>query len=142
MRALTLWQPWGSAIVSGEKPVENRPWAPPKTIIGQTIAIHAGKTYDRDGEAFLVKCGLAPGRDHWRLLGALIGTVRVDGVVELGQLHPDPILDHPMFFGPFGWKISEARKLVRPIPCKGALGLWTIPFDLEALMLQDEGLRA
>lgn len=42
MKALTVWQPWASLIAIGAKPYEFRGWQPPKSIVGQRIAIHAG----------------------------------------------------------------------------------------------------
>ncbi len=41
--ALTVHQPWAGAIALGYKRIENRGWVPPKYIIGQHLAIHAGK---------------------------------------------------------------------------------------------------
>lgn len=46
---LTLWQPMASAIPLLGKRVENRPWAPPRSILGQRIAIHAAAVSKRDG---------------------------------------------------------------------------------------------
>lgn len=48
MKAISLWQPWASLIACGEKPYETRHWAPPRELIGQTIAIHAAKKIDKD----------------------------------------------------------------------------------------------
>ena len=42
MKALTIWQPWASLIVSGAKPYEFRGWCPPQSYIGKRLAIHAG----------------------------------------------------------------------------------------------------
>ena len=42
MKALTIWQPWASLIAMGAKPYEFRGWKPPKSLIGQRLAIHAG----------------------------------------------------------------------------------------------------
>lgn len=42
MKALTVWQPWASLIAIGAKPYEFRGWKPPRNLIGQRIAIHAG----------------------------------------------------------------------------------------------------
>ena len=42
MKALTIWQPWASLIMAGAKPWEWRGWAPPRSLVGQRIAIHAG----------------------------------------------------------------------------------------------------
>lgn len=137
MKGLTLWQPWAWAIVSGHKRIENRPWAPWPAVIGKVIAIHAGKVYDKDGEEFLRGRGitLPPAA---RTASAIVGAARVTGFVELGQLHPDPALDDPMFFGPFGWKLDEIRMLATPIPCKGALGLWEVPDPLYRSILEGD----
>ena len=43
MKALTLHQPWASLIAHGVKSIETRSWAPPQSLVGQRIAIHAGK---------------------------------------------------------------------------------------------------
>src|SRR5258708_32606761 len=48
MKAISLWQPWASLIACGAKPFETRHWAPPRELIGQTIAIHAAKKIDKD----------------------------------------------------------------------------------------------
>ena len=47
MKAISLWQPWASLIACGAKPYETRSWAPPRDLIGQTIAIHAAKKIDK-----------------------------------------------------------------------------------------------
>ena len=51
MKAISLWQPWASLIACGAKPFETRHWAPPRELIGQTIAIHAAKKVDKDAAA-------------------------------------------------------------------------------------------
>lgn len=48
MKAISLWQPWASLIACGAKPFETRHWAPPRDLIGTTIAIHAAKKIDKD----------------------------------------------------------------------------------------------
>ncbi len=50
MKALTVWQPWASLIAEGCKPFEFRGYAPPVSIIGTRIAIHAGKRAARKAE--------------------------------------------------------------------------------------------
>ena len=42
MKAITLHQPFASLIADGTKTIETRSWKPPKAIIGERIAIHAG----------------------------------------------------------------------------------------------------
>jgi hypothetical protein len=48
LKAISLWQPWASLIAVGAKPFETRHWAPPRELIGQTVAIHAAKKIDKD----------------------------------------------------------------------------------------------
>jgi hypothetical protein len=52
MKAISLWQPWASLIACGAKPYETRSWAPPRELIGQTIAIHAAKRIDKEAAEF------------------------------------------------------------------------------------------
>ena len=47
MKAITLIQPWSWAVAHGGKRVENRSWFPPKAMLGQRVAIHAGGKLDR-----------------------------------------------------------------------------------------------
>lgn len=34
--------------------------------------------------------------------------------------------------GRYGWILNRIRALRQPIPCRGALGLWDVPADVEA----------
>ena len=47
MKALSLWQPYATLIAVGAKMIETRSWAPPKSLVGQDIAIHASKSPGR-----------------------------------------------------------------------------------------------
>ena len=51
LRGLTLWQPWAWAIAHGGKRIENRPWRPWPSIVGELIAIHAAARVDVATEA-------------------------------------------------------------------------------------------
>jgi hypothetical protein len=44
MKALSIWQPWASLILSGEKKIETRSWPVPYSIRGTRIAIAGTKT--------------------------------------------------------------------------------------------------
>jgi len=52
--AITLWQPWASWIAAGWKWIETRPHNRFAPLVGRTIAIHAGRKWDRD---WLAKAG-------------------------------------------------------------------------------------
>lgn len=49
MKAITLWPEWVWAICCLQKRVENRGWIPPASMLGETIAIHAGKALGGGG---------------------------------------------------------------------------------------------
>lgn len=49
MKVLSLHQPWATLVALGVKTIETRSWPAPDSVIGQRIAIHAAKRFDRDG---------------------------------------------------------------------------------------------
>lgn len=124
MKALTVKQPWASAIVSGRKDIENRSWAP-RSIVGQRILIHAGKTVDRHG---LDQCGGVIGP-----LSAILGSVLVVDVVESST--------SPWWNGPLGWVLDEPLEYREPIPCVGRLSLWAPAPDVVKAVLRAEAVR-
>lgn len=121
MKALTLWRPWPWAILYRTKRIENRGWAPPASIIGEMIAIHAGRTWDENGAETIAGMLDATPTDAWRHMG-IVGVARVTGCVTSS--------DDPWFAGPFGWTLDDVRELPHPIPCKGAQRLWTVPPEI------------
>jgi hypothetical protein len=52
MKALTLTEPWASAVAAGFKRIETRSWRAPHFVVGQRIAIHAAKRMTDDDLAF------------------------------------------------------------------------------------------
>lgn len=93
MQALTLWQPWAWAMAFAGKPVENRTWAPPHALLGQRIAIHAGKVCDADAicdiaaEFGLMPADWQPPSPSYGLEGAKpVGTLAGGAVVAVGTL--------------------------------------------------------
>lgn len=143
MKALTLHQPWASLIGNPPlKNIENRTWTPPAGILGQRIAIHAGKTYSREAADFARPLVLDFDKRVGKGLvasGAIVATAVVSGCYDstsdIGLLMfsglPSEIKQSPWFFGPVGWLLTDVVRLREPIPCKGAQGLWTVPKDIE-----------
>lgn len=127
MKALTLWQPWAFLVARGYKLVENRPWTPPKDLIGERFAIHAGKRFEVGDWEGLLDVALARGISIPNradiTLGAIIGTAKLECVVLAGDALGD---QRQWFAGPFGWLLSDTRYLTEPVPWKGALGLWKV----------------
>lgn len=130
MKALSLSQPWAAVVAAGLKSIENRSWKPHAAIIGHTFAIHAAKSYDREAVVPLTNVL----GERWRSVphldarGAIIGTARLTGFVEASS--------DPFFFGPYGLLLDGITALT-PIPCRGALGFWEIPDDVQ-IMIEEQ----
>lgn len=129
MKALTLWQPWAWAIAHAGKRIENREWKPPVWIIGEQIAIHAGKTLDEHAAADLLEdLEIEPGTIEFSR-GAVVAIATVKGWVSRIAY------DHPQarwFGGPCGWVLIDVVPLAKPVPCRGRQKLWDLPADVEA----------
>lgn len=149
MKALTIRQPWAWAVMAGGKTVENRTRG---TKHRGTLAVHAGREWSTRGgqdprvysaialftRAFEHTAGIIdPALHHDRIaFGALLGTV------ELVDSHPDTGCCRPWGESAYeeaGGKtrtvlhhlvLEDPRPLAEPVPCRGALGLWTVPEDL------------
>jgi hypothetical protein len=138
MRALTLWQPWGWAVVAGHKPLENRTWPPPHNAMEVPLAIHAGKTWDQAGhDAIEDLLGPEYISQIDDVRGAVIGVATVANAVRVGAVnarhHPDRLTEaeRRWFVGPWGWVLRDVRALPEPVPCRGYQMLWTLPLDVE-----------
>lgn len=135
MYALTVKQPWAWAIMRGLKGVENRTWEPAPAAVGQLVALHAGKAFDKAGYAdfgeILRQTGASlPEMDVYQY-GAVIAVARLKAVVKQSP--------SPWFFGPFGWVLSDVVALPVPVPCRGALGLWQLPPAAESAVMRGMG---
>jgi hypothetical protein len=147
MKALTLIQPWAWAICHAGKRTENRDWRPPRNLWGQRIAIHAGKRFDEDACVALYAYGY--GLPETVAQSAVVATARLLGIVYedgKGGHVVESCLEEPpawilskknlvFFVGEFGWILDEVVVLREPVPCSGALGLWTVPADVEQRVL-------
>lgn len=141
MKALTVQQPWAWAIIHGGKLIENRTqqWQ-----YRGPLAIHAGARWsDRGAESPLVSAAWRAAGDHLlndTIMGAIIGLVDlVDCHLDAGCCKPwgeSAYVEH-------GGRqrrhivhlvLENPRPLPDPIPCRGALGLWTPPADIIELL--------
>lgn len=113
MRALTVRHPWAWAIQTGRKRVEYRTWAP-RLELGEVFAIHvASKARGRDVLAFEARTGIVTPEEFE--LGVIICLVEYRGLVRAGV-----------------WRLGKVTRLARAVPCRGQLGLWTVPRRVEA----------
>jgi hypothetical protein len=154
MRCLSVRQPWAGLIALGLKPIENRSRhiVSPGKIFDERIAIHASKATDLDGAASIRE--IAPEIDLDKLtacsvLGSVIGAVNVEDVLEESwscRHHRfPPILDtihERWYFDAIGYVFRDALALSKPMRCKGALGFWRLPADVERAVVEQLGRTA
>lgn len=163
MRALTLWQPWAHAIAHLGKRVENRPWPPPREMIGKRIAIHAGARYEVTEWSFPDRVRVPPrsetplkaivcvativgyrderkrrDRDDARAAQrAMFDATRRDAnVVSVGRAQGVDLSRDAWWIGPVGWLLDDVVALGEPVPCSGSLKLWELPVAVEALVAE------
>jgi hypothetical protein len=122
-RALTVAQPWAWAIVKGYENVENRSW---RTSHRGRFLIHAGKEVDPSGFQVLWEMGLNRRLPDTLPLGRLIGSVEL---VDIVSGYPSEWATR----GAWHWLLRRAREFLTPIPCRGALKLFTPNVSQQSL---------
>lgn len=137
LNALTLHQPWAWAVAEGFKLVENRDWRPGPAVlpIGAQLAIHAGLQEPDPGDLEYVLERLPPGklgrhlpRGGELVRGCVVAVVRLEAVVDNPfALAPN---QRPWWVGRYGWVLGQVRRLERPVPCRGAQGVWGLPGEV------------
>ncbi|MEI8165020.1 MAG: ASCH domain-containing protein [Chloroflexales bacterium] len=101
----------------------------------------------------LEKCVVHPQSPHardWRPTdlpyGAIVAVARLvdcrktqllEGVTVFEGGHEWRLTDQERAFGDctlgrFAWLLADVQRLAEPVPCRGALGLWTVPEAAEA----------
>ncbi len=128
IRALTIWQPWAELIMRGEKLWETRFWDNvPVRIVGQPLAIHAGKVKN---ETVRYDCQSFDIDPDTLTYGAILGTVHVPEVRRLTTEDSEAALC--VCNGKVGIGCEYPIWLLKPLPWKGTQGFfWVdIPDDL------------
>lgn len=136
MKALSLWQPWATAIALGNKRIETRHWS---TSYRGPLAIHAAKHWDREQREF-ASIEHALGRLPKRIpFGAIVATCELvavrgtDELIHAQRVGPIERIYGNYETGRFGWLLVNINAFDEPIPFKGAQGLFTVP---DALLQQ------
>lgn len=135
MKALSLWQPWAWSMTVPPPPkrkgVENRTWPCPRQMIGKRFAVHASKTWDMKGVAFIRSNGLLvpqAGVDPVAF-GAVIATAVISRVVRTHAELPED--QRKWFFGPYGFVFEDVDLLDAPVPCRGFQMFFELPTAVE-----------
>lgn len=137
-RALSIRQYWLHAILNFGKEIENRTWKPPQWIIGQRVALHASQQIEYESaDTIRSLANLFKPKFNESIAGAVTGailaTAKIEGFVTQSNSR--------WFFGPYGWVLKDVYVLPEPYPCKGALGLWRVPYEIAEDIIFAEQTR-
>ena len=149
MYAITLHQPWASLIALGIKNVETRSWPVPSHLVGQTIAIHAGKKIVRQPECRVEREMLARFGGDWHgdiPTGRVVATAILAGMARVASINPltgNAVHDLSTETGcavglgwtrtdPWGdfspgrwlWLLAEVKPLPEPVQAVGHQSFW------------------
>jgi hypothetical protein len=132
LHGLTLWEPWSWAILSLpeaiRKDVENRGWPMPAPFVGEWVALHAGRTYDWDGAAWIrqtFRVEVPP--PNKLVLGAVTGLVKF---APSGRA-----VRSRWAVGPWCWPVLERVTIATTVDCRGFQKLWPVPPEVAEQVL-------
>lgn len=129
-KAISVRAPWSWAILHG-KNIENRDWS---TNFRGAVWLHSSKWWSTKGieedlEDVLYMAGesgltLPPTnlQKMRAMCGCIVGSVEIVDCVKKSE--------SPWFVGEYGFVLRNPVPLAEPVPCKGALGLFTVPDGL------------
>jgi hypothetical protein len=127
LKAITVQQPFAAALL-GPKRYENRPR--PLSYQGPLL-IHAGLSRASMSSMSPEQLATWPDYDQKALtFGAIIGVVVMRSCQHKDQISPG----NPWVVGPFCYYTIRPHRFERPIPWKGALGLFEV--DTNAVIDQ------
>lgn len=134
MKAISLWQPWASAIALGHKRIETRHWL---TSYRGLIAIHAAKRWTADEREFHSaehRAGRLPAHLPLGAVVAIANLVAIRRTEDLVEtIGPIEALYGNYEPRRFGWMLEDIRPLREPFPCVGRQGLFEIDMPDEAV---------
>jgi hypothetical protein len=136
MRAISLWQPWASAVVLGFKKFETRGKL---THCRGPLLIHAART--RDHVMFMRRTGIKEVFENHGItetsqlpLGAIIGVVNLDGCRKVEEVKDEiSALEFALgdySDGRFAWPLSFPVRFDTPIPFKAGQFFFNVPDSL------------
>ena len=133
MKALSIRDPWASAIVSGRKTIECRNWSPKKNP-GEFL-IHASLKYDDSAPGWLKQ--LYP--EQICKLGFIIGKATLLDIYEytsdrefeadshfhLVKWSPEELGNDLVEYSQYGFVLTDVKR-IEPIPYKGMLNFFEV----------------
>ena len=144
MKAISLWQPWASLWVSGRKIHETRHWS---TNHRGPLAVHATKHFEKTVGVHLEEILIDEFGGHWAMdlpTGAIVGVIDLVDCQRADLIYPngskaDDYWCGDFGIGRFGWRGENFKTLAKPIPYKGAQGMFSVPDELVQAQLGKGG---
>jgi hypothetical protein len=137
MHAITLYQPWASAVALGLKKFETRSWS---TRHRGPLLIHAARKWTSEQREFRTKAMDRLRADpqisdelrrsflgYSSVLGCIVAVTRLADCLPTTR-HPGGT-DLENLFGDYSlgrwvWHLGDVIRLDEPVPCAGRQGLW------------------
>ena len=139
VRAISLWQPWASAMALGIKCIETRDWV---SRYRGPLLIHAAQKKSRENrevfnelldEEAVSAAFLAAELGEYDALpfGAVLAVVRMVDCVRITKLNIATLSETERVLGDYrpgreAWITHNARRLVKPFPCAGRQGFFWV----------------
>ena len=150
MLALSLIQPWAQLIADGRKKIETRSWQanPGMLKVGDLYVIAASAKMSADDQWAALEFGYTTADMPIFVKGAAICVVRHKGcfptekIVQSAKFTAEEWSYGNYEPGRFGWMLELVHVLQTAIPMKGRLGLYPVPIDVEAQIVQEMGVPA
>ena len=151
MKAISLWQPWASAMEIGAKTIETRGWA---TKYRGPLAIHAAKRCKKQETLWMLasdwvwKGIFKVSGEDVPTSGDILGALPFGRIIAVANLidcvGTDSLLDADVLTanghreaalgdyspGRYAWMTDNLRQLRKPIPWKGSQGFFNVPDDI------------
>lgn len=142
MKTITVQQPWAAAIARYGMDVKSQKWF---TTHRGLLAIHAGADYlgveAHSTVAFNARRNYGDIRIDLRERSAVVAVVDLVGICLVRDgLGCD--CGRWAISQQYHWMLANPRPLAEPVPCKGQVGLWELPDDVEAAVLAQIGVTA
>jgi hypothetical protein len=132
IKAVTLWDPWGTLVSLEEKLYETRSWA---TSHRGPLAIHVAQRWPAGHIrvlqqapflSVLSKHGFVTRGDF--SLGCVVAVVDLTAVYRTEDMRAS-LGEQELAFGNYSngryaWKLANVRRLPEPVPARGAQQLW------------------
>lgn len=130
--ALTVCNPYPELILNLEKPIENRTL---NYRFRGRLFIHAGKSRAWMSVRHLRRFAELP-------YGAIVGVANVVASLpkndreQWAKAGHGELFDHQHANGPYCLILKDIKRLSKPVPCSGAQGLWRVPTNIRAQVLE------